>query len=166
MALFLSTYTNKVDKKGRVSVPASFRSALAGQGFNGIIAFRSYVHPAIEGCGWERMERLSASLDDLDQFSEAQDDFAATIFADAEQLPFDGEGRVVLPESLTAHAGITELAAFVGRGPTFQIWNPDAFRAHQEEARNRARRQGMTLRLRPAPGRSNESESGGSPQQS
>jgi MraZ protein len=159
MALFLSTFVNKVDRKGRVSVPAPFRAALSGHSFAGIVAFRSYKHAAIEAFGSDRMERLSTSVDDLDLFSEQQDDLTATIFADAHQLPFDGDGRVVLPDELVAHAGITDRAAFAGRGPTFQIWEPEAFRVYQEEARQRVRRGGATLRLRPAgPGAPSEGE--------
>ena len=56
MPLFLSTYVNRVDKKGRVSVPARYRTALAGQIFNGVIAFPSYVSPAIEACGLDFLE--------------------------------------------------------------------------------------------------------------
>ncbi len=149
MALFLSTFVNKVDRKGRVSVPAPFRAALAGQVFNGIVAFRSYKQRTIEASGIDRMASLSESLDDMELFSEAQDDLASTIFADAHRLPFDGEGRIVLSPVLAEHAGITDMAAFVGRGATFQIWEPEAFRAHQEQARTRARREGATLRLRP-----------------
>ncbi|MCH7544649.1 MAG: MraZ N-terminal domain containing protein, partial [Proteobacteria bacterium] len=71
--LFLSTFINKVDRKGRVSVPAPFRASLAGQVFNGIVAFRSYRQAAIEGCGIDRMERLSDSIEELELFSEARD---------------------------------------------------------------------------------------------
>jgi MraZ protein len=149
MALFLSTFVNKVDKKGRVSVPAPFRAALAGQAFAGIIAFRSYKFPALDGCGADRMDSLSRSMDDLDLFSQQQDDLATTIFADAHQLPFDTDGRIVLPEALAKHADITDRAAFVGRGAMFQIWNPEAFLRFQDEARARAKKAGATLRLRP-----------------
>jgi len=152
MALFLSTFVNKVDKKGRVSVPAPFRAVLTGQSFAGIVAFRSYKFPALEGCGADRMERLSRSMDDLDLFSQEQDDLAATIFADAHQLPFDSDGRIVLPEALAKHADISEYAAFVGRGAMFQIWNPEAFSHFQDEARARVKRSGATLRLRPREG--------------
>ena len=148
VALFLSTYVNKVDRKGRVSVPAPFRAALAGQTFNGIIAFRSHKFPALEASGIDRMERLSTSLDDLDLFSDTHDDLAATIFADAHQLAFDGEGRVLLPEALIGHLTLGDTAAFVGRGPTFQIWQPESFRQHQDAARERTRAQGLTMRLR------------------
>ena len=155
MALFLSTYVNKVDKKGRVSVPASFRSALSGQTFAGIIAFRSPNFPALEACGADRMERLSRSIDDLAMFSQEQNDLAALILAGSQQLPFDGDGRIVLPEELARHANITDRAAFVGRGPMFQIWNPDAYASFEAEAHKRIKSAGATLRLT-APGRGGE----------
>lgn len=135
---------NKVDRKGRVSVPATFRASLAGQSFNGIIAFRSFKLPALEACGIDRMEEMSQRIDALDEFSEDRDALAA-LFADALQLAFDGEGRIVLPEPLCQHAGITENAAFVGLGRTFQIWEPERFEKHQQDMRERARRQGTTL---------------------
>jgi MraZ protein len=149
MSLFLSTFINKVDSKGRVSVPASFRTALSTQSFQGIVAFRSYKTVAIEAFGIDRMSLLSESVDRLDLFSEDQDDLAATLFADAHQLPFDGDGRVMLPKELKEYAGITTIAAFVGRGSTFQIWEPEAFRVHQEEARDRVRQRGAILKLQP-----------------
>ncbi|OJW50362.1 MAG: division/cell wall cluster transcriptional repressor MraZ [Alphaproteobacteria bacterium 41-28] len=149
MALFLSTFINKLDKKGRVSVPASFRLALSGQTFQGIVAFRSYKLPAIEGMGIDRMQRLSDSVDQLDLFSDAQDDLTATIFADSHMLAFDGDGRIVLPQALLEHAKIQDNVAYVGHGATFQIWNPDAFEAYQQEARKRVQDKQATLKLRP-----------------
>ncbi len=149
MSLFLSTFTNKVDQKGRVSVPSSFRSALVGQSFQGVVLFKSYRLPALEGCGIDRMTLLSESVDQLDLFSEDQDDLTATLFADSFQLSFDGDGRVLVPEELRAFAGIKDAASFVGRGATFQIWEPQAFKAHQEEARKRLRERGATLKLQP-----------------
>lgn len=152
MAIFLSTFINKVDRKGRVSVPAPFRAAVRGQSFKGIVAFRSYREATIEACAMDRMERLSNSVDALDQFSDEQDELASTIFADAHQLPIDGDGRIILPAILAAHAGITTAAAFVGRGETFQLWNPEAFDRHQAEARARAGRRNATFRLAPRDG--------------
>jgi MraZ protein len=155
VALFLSTFVNKVDRKGRVSVPASFRAALTGQSFAGIVAFRSFKTAAIEASGIDRIEEMSARLDALDQFSEDNESLAS-IFADAQQLAFDSEGRILLPQPLAEHAGIVESAAFVGLGRTFQIWEPEAHKAHQAELRERAKRQGTTLpgnrALAPAPG--------------
>ena len=120
-------------------VPASFRSALASQNFQGIIAFRSLTLQAIEGFGMDRMEKLSQQLDRLDLFSEDQQDWASSIFADAQQLAFDSDGRITLHETLREHAQIDSTVAFIGRGPTFQLWNPDHFKTYQEKARERLR---------------------------
>ncbi len=149
MALFLSTFVNKIDKKGRISVPAPFRAALSNESFQGIVAFRSYKHQAIEACSMDRMQRLCSSVDSMDFFSDAQDDLASTIFADSLQLPLDGDGRIILPQSLLDHAGITENAAFVGRGATFQIWMPEAFQKFQDQARSRVAEQQTTLKMHP-----------------
>ena len=46
--MFLSTYENKLDKKGRVSVPASFRSHLSNLGYNGIICYPSFNNASID----------------------------------------------------------------------------------------------------------------------
>ena len=42
--MFLSSYENKIDKKGRVSVPANFRSHLNSVGYNGFITYPSFNH--------------------------------------------------------------------------------------------------------------------------
>jgi len=152
VALFLSTFVNKVDKKGRVSVPASFRTALVGQTFSGVVALPSLTVPAVEGSGIDRFERLAEGTDQLNPFSEAHDDFAKAIFGRSHQLPFDSEGRIVLPEALIAHAKLGETAAFVGQGRTFQIWEPEAYRAYEREATERARRErGAFLQRREEP---------------
>ncbi len=150
MSLFLATHVNKIDKKGRVSVPASFRATLAQQSFQGVVLFRSLRFGTIEGCGMDRMEKLSQGLDHFVQFSSEQSDLSASIFADAQPLPFDPEGRVMLPEMLIEYAKIDDAAAFVGCGATFQIWNPDLFRKHQSEARARVQKQELGIRIHSA----------------
>lgn len=145
MALFLSTYQNRIDRKGRVSVPASFRAVLAGQAFAGIIAYGSFVNPCVEACGMDRIERLHAAIEHLDPFSEEHDAFATAILGGSVQLPFDPEGRVTLPEELLTAGNIAEMAVFVGKGKTFEIWNPEAHAAHAEAARKLARAQRSRL---------------------
>ncbi len=137
MALFLSTFVNKVDRKGRASVPATFRAALSQESFQGFVSFRSHKQNTIECCGYSRMERLSQSVDTLDLFSQEQDDFTATIFADSLQIPFDGDGRIILPKKLIEFIKIDDEIAFVGKGATFQLWKPQVFQEVQLEARDR-----------------------------
>ena len=150
MGLFLGTHINKVDRKGRVSVPAQFRAALADQAFAGIILYPSPVHEAvIVGCGMGFLERMAAaSSNSFDVFSDEQDDLGAAIFGSAVQLPWDPEGRVGLPEHLLAHAGIGEQVAFVGKGVQFQLWQPEAHKIHEAEAKTRIKLNKPKLILR------------------
>lgn len=147
MGLFLSTFQNKIDKKGRVSVPASFRAVLSQQSFTGIVAYSSFVNPCIEACGIDRMEQISKSVDALDPYSEVRDAFATAILGGSVQLPFDGEGRIILTESLIEIAQLKEMAIFVGKGTTFEIWEPEAFNHYALRARKLAQEQRATLRL-------------------
>ena len=159
MALFLDSHVHKIDRKGRVSVPAQFRAALMNQSFAGVIAFPSFREncDAIEACGMDRMNQLSESLDNLDPFSDEQNDMASVLFGAAVQLPFDGEGRIMLPDRLLNGAGIVDKTVFVGCGQTFQIWAPDAYAEFAVEARARAREARVGLRLkRPAGGDGDE----------
>ena len=127
MTLFVGRHVNNIDRKGRVSVPKPFRAALQAQGSQIIYAYPLFKHAALEACGEAFMARLSASLDDLDMFSDEQDDLAAIVLENAQPLSFDPEGRVTLPKELADHAGISDQIAFVGRGARFQIWEPKAY---------------------------------------
>ncbi len=159
MALFLDCHVHKIDRTGRVSVPAQFRAALINQSFAGVIAFPSFREncDAIEACGMDRMNQLSESLDNLDPFSDEQNDMAAVLFGAAVQLPFDGEGRIMLPGRLLDGAGIVDKTVFVGCGKTFQMWAPDAHAEFAAEARGRARESRARLLLtKPAGGDGDE----------
>jgi MraZ protein len=139
MGLLLGTHNNKVDRKGRVSVPSPFRAALAEESFQGIILYRSLQHEGvIEGCGMAFLERIAAaSASQFEIFSEELQDISAAISAGSVQLPWDPEGRVVLPDYLLTHAHITEQVSFVGLFQRFQLWHPDAFAQHDQEAKAR-----------------------------
>ena len=136
--MFLSTYENKLDKKGRVSVPASFRSYLSNLGYNGIICYPSFNNQAIEAWPQDRIEKLSKTIDSLNPFEEKRDFFATSILSDSENLQFDTEGRVSLSEKLLDHAKIKDRILFVGLGKTFQIWDPKNFEKFKSFARKKA----------------------------
>ena len=134
MSLFLSSYENRLDTKGRISVPASFRASVASETFPGVVLYRSFTNNCIEGLSMSRMEQLAAATDKMGVFDSELDDLSAMLFADARPLAFDVTGRIVIPGDLLRHAGITDTAVFVGRGTSFKIWNPDAFRTAQEKS--------------------------------
>ena len=149
MSVFLSTFENKVDRKGRVSVPSSFRNVLSQQKSTGIILYPSFKHPCLEGSGDERIQEIVSSIDAIDVFSDEAENLQ-TILADAKQVSVDSDGRVILPHEFVVHAGISDLASFVGLGKSFQIWSPKNFSMHRQKNRLRAREQGATLRIIPS----------------
>ncbi|MDP6829371.1 MAG: division/cell wall cluster transcriptional repressor MraZ [Alphaproteobacteria bacterium] len=148
MALFLSRFDNKVDRKGRVSVPASFRADLTSDAFAGVVAFPSPGNGgAIDGCDIDRMRHLAEGIDSFNPFSDEYGDLATAILTKSHRLPFDGEGRIILPQQLLEHAGLTSLATFAGRGATFQIWAPEAYEAYEAAATERAKDQAAKFEL-------------------
>lgn len=134
MSLFLSSYENRLDTKGRISVPAPFRASIANDKFAGVVLYRSFTNNCIEGLTMSRMEQMAAATDKMGVFDSDMDDLSAMLFADARPLAFDVTGRIVIPADMLRHAGITDTAVFVGRGNSFQIWNPVNFRAVQEKS--------------------------------
>jgi len=144
MPVFLSTFVNRLDKKGRVSVPASFRGAL-GTDASGIVVFRSLQHDALDGCSAGHLELLSQSLEKQNLPSDVYELIETTIFGGSVQLPFDGEGRISLPQNLASAVGINDEVAFVGRRKTFQLWDPKKLAAHEAAARSAARAKDISL---------------------
>ena len=134
--LFMDTITNKVDAKGRVSLPSDYR-AIVKELSTEIVCYRSLSAPCIEGCLEDTLDKLATEIENsTDFFSEIQDNLTHLIFGDAKRFPFDSTGRIVLTEKLLKHASITDTAVFVGKGRKFQIWNPENWA--KEESRIRA----------------------------
>jgi MraZ protein len=148
MTLFLSKYINKIDKKGRVSVPSSFRGVLSEQSsFSGIVAYPSFVNNCIEACGLNRIKYLNKAIDMLDPYSEEREAFATAILSGSVQLAFDSEGRITIPEELLAGANLTEQICFVGKGETFELWEPQTFELYLEKSRELAKSKRALLRF-------------------
>ncbi len=141
MGHFLGTHQNRLDAKGRVSVPASFRAALRdlSEDGAGLVLLPSNRYPCIDGYSRVAYDRLGQRLAQMDVLSEEYEDTALYIYGDAYAVESDREGRIVLPEPLVAHAGLTESVMFKGLGEIFQIWEPQAGEQRSTEARSRAR---------------------------
>ena len=136
--MFLSTYENKLDKKGRVSVPASFRSYLSNLGYNGVVCYPSFNNQSIEAWPQNRIEKISDTIDALSPFEEKKDYFATSILSESINLQFDNEGRISLTTKLLKHAKIKNSMLFVGQGKTFQIWEPTAFEKFRAQSRKKS----------------------------
>jgi len=145
MGQFLGTHVNRLDRKGRVSVPAPFRAVLARCETAEVILRPHHKSACIEAWPEPEFRQLAARLDRLDSFSDDRDALAFALFASAHSATPDAEGRIVLPEPLIAHASLAEMVAFVGLGRVFQIWAPEAAERMTRESVRTARERGLTL---------------------
>jgi MraZ protein len=145
---FVSTFTNRLDAKGRVSIPAPFRAVLAVDGFDGLYCCPTLDRNAVDAGGNRLRERIKASLANFEPFSEDHELLSTTLIGESEILKVDQDGRVILSDAIRAHAGIGERVTFVGQGYKFQIWEPDRFEAYRKEAQDRLR--DLRRRLSPA----------------
>jgi MraZ protein len=139
MDRFVSHYTLRLDAKGRVSIPASFRAVLARDGFDGLYCYPALDRPAIDAGGNALLKDIETLIAGFAPYSDEREQLSATLYSTSEILKVDGEGRVVLTESLKSHAGIADAVAFAGHGHKFQIWEPGRFRAELAEATEKVR---------------------------
>ncbi len=139
MGIFISNFVNKIDAKGRVSVPSQFRASISDEQFNGVVVYPSFVNPCVEACGISRIEKLVNSIDEMDPYSNERDAFATSILGGSQQLGFDTEGRITLTKELVEQAELKDKAIFVGKGFTFEIWNPEKFEKYFNSSREIAK---------------------------
>ena len=154
MSHFLGNHQNKLDAKGRVSIPASFRNALKANSKDGsaavgvpLVLRPSHKYACIEGWPEKEFAGLARPLQQYDDYSDEHDDFAITLYADAFELETDKEGRIVLPAELANHAGLSESVLFMGVGKRFEIWEPEAAARRRALARERTANARLTLRM-------------------
>ena len=142
MDRFVSTFTNKIDAKGRVSIPASFRAVLERDGYAGGTAGGIYCYPSLDApaldAGGERLaKKIDGLLAGLPDYSDERDELSVALYGDVQVLTIDGDGRIVLPEALRAHANLDAAVTFVGLGDKFQMWQPELFEKRRAEARSK-----------------------------
>jgi MraZ protein len=139
MDRFVANFTLRLDSKGRVSIPASFRSVLARDGFDGLYCYPALALPAIDAGGHALLAEIEALIARYAPFSPDRERLALALYGTSETLKLDGEGRVLLSDTLKRHAGISTEVAFVGLGHKFQIWEPGKFRKELAEATHKVR---------------------------
>ena len=134
MDRFVANFTLRLDAKGRVSIPATYRAVLARDGFEGLYCYPALDQPAIDAGGNALLAEIDVLITGYPPYSDEREAFTLSLYGTSETLKIDGEGRVILSDALKNHAGITEAIAFVGLGHKFQIWEPGRFRAQLAEA--------------------------------
>jgi MraZ protein len=144
VALFVSSFTNKIDRKGRVSVPAPYRQVLAAKGSDMVVLYPHPKHEAIEGSGMDWLDDYFARLAQLPEYDEDRDALQS-LFSQVNQVTPDGEGRIILPDILIGRAGLSENAIFVGAGAKFEIWEPGRYAEHLGRQQARLRERNLTV---------------------
>lgn len=140
MDRFVSTYINKIDAKGRVSIPAPFRAVLERDGYaGGVYCYPSLDAPALDAGGERLAKKIDGLLADLPDYSDERDELSVALYGDVQVLSIDGDGRIVLPEGLRGHASLAGKVAFVGLGDKFQMWEPAQFEERRRLAREKVR---------------------------
>lgn len=137
MNRFLGHVTNKIDAKGRVSVPAHFRSIIQQAGHTELYALRSLHLPALDAGGPDLLTRFDKRLESEDPFAEMADDMSFYLHADGGFLKLDADGRITVTDFLREHTGITTDVTFAGANTHFQMWQPEQFEAHRAKVRQR-----------------------------
>ena len=147
---FLSTFENKIDRKGRVSVPAPYRNTLE-QINQTLVVTRSLTHECLEGQGAARIDQIIDALDAMDSLSE-ETEVLQTMLSSAMPMKPDNEGRILLPEEFLTYARITDIVVFAGAGRLFRLWAPEAWKAFEDGNKKKIKEKGLPkLVLKPGP---------------
>lgn len=139
MAGFVSHFTNRLDAKGRVSIPAPFRAVLTRDGYDGLFTIPSSHSASIDAGGNELVNEIEGRLAQYNKMSPEYDALAMALFGASETPKIDGDGRIVISDMVREITGITDQVTFTGLGYKFQIWHPDQFREHRAEVQRQAR---------------------------
>jgi len=140
MNRFLSNAVNRIDAKGRVSVPAHFRTVVQSRGYSELYAIRQLDVPALDVGGLDLLDRYEERIAQEDPFLQTADDMSFFVHGDGAFLKYDQDGRITVSDFIREHTGISTDVAFVGRGNFFQIWEPERLRAYGAEVRARLSR--------------------------
>lgn len=133
MAGFKGQAEYSVDNKGRVAIPARMRNALRPAARNTFTITRGidrciYLYAQDD---WEEME---GRFSKLNSFRSEERDFLRLTMMWADEVTFDGQGRIGIPKPLLEHAGVAERALIIGVLDRIEIWNPDVFAERLDSA--------------------------------
>lgn len=124
--MFLGEYEHTIDTKGRVAVPAKFRTQMN----RGAVVSKG-MGTCLSVYTLDRWEEKSNELV-AGRSSEELRDFERRIYPSASEIELDGQGRMVIPAKLRVYAKLEGEATVVGVRDHFEIWNRAIWQAYQE----------------------------------
>jgi MraZ protein len=126
--MFLGEYIHSLDPKGRLTIPARFRTQLA----DGLVISRG-PDPCLVIYPQREWQALAEALGRLPRSQRAARSYNRLLFGGATEAQLDRMGRVLIPAFLREYASITEDAVVVGVNTVIEVWNPESWR-HIREA--------------------------------
>ena len=126
---------HKVDSKGRVSIPASFRRVLETSDPNWqpggnpelVIVYGDHRRNYLECYTMEAIDEVDAKIDALPRGSMQRKMLQRLFHGQSFPTTVDETGRLVLPAKLRAKIALEDEAFFIAAGDTFQIWKPETY---------------------------------------
>ncbi|MEM6636533.1 MAG: division/cell wall cluster transcriptional repressor MraZ [Pseudomonadota bacterium] len=130
---------HKVDTKGRVSIPASFRRVLEagdpewteGLNPNLVIVYGDHRRTYLECYTIDAIAEVDAKIEALPRGSQARKMLQRLFHGHSFPTNVDETGRLVLPAKLRAKIALEAEAFFIGAGDTFQVWKPETYEAEE-----------------------------------
>lgn len=127
--MFIGEYSHNIDSKGRLSVPAKFRSSLK----KGAVVTRGldnclFLYPREE---WLKLAKKLAALPISQKDARA---FARLMLAGAMDVDIDSQGRIVLPSYLREYATLKNNAVIAGLYTRLEIWDKTKWKKYKQNA--------------------------------
>ena len=124
--MFQGEFSNSMDEKGRVSIPAAFRDVLKKFHADGkIIITRSHNTPCLIAYTSREWKRLQTEIQNMP--AELKRRFRRAVITPSLEFLPDRQGRVLLSPALRDHASLSRSVHFAGTGETFEIWDKESW---------------------------------------
>ncbi len=128
---------HKVDAKGRVSIPASFRRVLEAGDANRkeghhpelVIVYGDHRRRKLECFTMQAISEVEDRIEKLPRGSKQRKALQRLYNTQSMLTSVDETGRLVLPAKLRQKIGLEGAAFFAGNGDTFEIWKPETYEA-------------------------------------
>jgi MraZ protein len=129
--VFRGRYGHAIDGKGRVSLPARFREALANSKEEMLVATTS-DEPCLQAYALGAWKEFEEKLGQRGQFNPSIRRLTRHYVGNAQDLPIDGMGRVLIPPQLREYAGLEKEVVFIGQPRFIEIWSKERWEKAQE----------------------------------
>ena len=146
MKYFVGTYENKMDSKGRVSLPAPFRDIVTNGDSTSFYIFPSPTSNTLEAGGADLMDYIASSIEEQAPMFSEEESALSYIMASARLVQCDSTGRFVMPAEFIEFVNLNISATFVGKGRRFQIHNSNAYSEIKQDARNAFAKSNLTIK--------------------